>query len=77
MNLRKFGVAHTFHFLVEHPYANFQRLVMMGGDTDGHLIVQSQAGTILTGREIDLEHIVGWAIKHRYLGTLDREDEDD
>jgi hypothetical protein len=38
----------------------------------GIVLVQNQAGGILTGREIQLDDIIGWAIEHGYLEDLAR-----
>jgi hypothetical protein len=41
-------------------------------DRKGVVVVQNQAGGIITGREIYLDDIVGWAIEHGYLEDLVR-----
>jgi hypothetical protein len=64
------GVRVTVRFLLADRHIESERLSDMLCDAveqDQRLIVSTRGGTILTGKPISLEDIVGWAIVHGYL----------
>jgi len=65
------------HFLKEGEgvgfHGDFDGLMDTTDHETGTVVVQNMAGGIITGREIQLDDIVGWAIQHGFLEDLDRE----